>query len=55
MKNDIFSFQFGIRVVELENFITTEIQKIKAKAHQDIDISRHLVNKSTASRNQCLL
>ncbi|MFZ1424799.1 MAG: hypothetical protein WAS55_13330 [Saprospiraceae bacterium] len=39
MKNDIFSFQFGIRVVELENFITAEIQKIKAKAHQDIDIA----------------
>ena len=39
MKNDIFSFQFGIRVVELENFIKAEIQKIKAKAHQDIDIA----------------
>ena len=35
----MFSFQFGLRVVELENFITAEIQKIKAKAHQDIDIA----------------
>jgi len=39
MKNDMFSFQFGLRVVEIENFITAEIQKIKAKAHQDIDIA----------------